>query len=175
MSPTVIAAIAQLGIGSIAQGVAALSPAARAERRQSRQDVKDLKANNFGYSEAEKQQKVATQLAAIRAQSQAAQDAMGRQQAASGGAQSGAAYAAQQKIASNAESQAGDQLGTVQALSEAKAQADRAAAMQRVAAQAARNRAAAKQVSDTTSKAIQTAMGGGGADLTGAIPIAKGG
>jgi len=175
MSPTVIAALAQLAVGAGAQTAAALSPAARAERKAVKQDIKNLKTGNFGLSEAEKSQRVAQQMDLIRAQSQASQDALSRQTAASGGMNSGAAFRAQQQIAQGAEQQAGEQGAIVQAMSQAKAQQERADALASVKAKAASNRQQAKNVSDMVAQAAQTAMGGGGKDMTEAYDIAGGG
>lgn len=140
-----IAQLAQMGVAAGAQIGAALSPAARQERKEIKKDISNLKQNNFGYSDAQKQQVVAAQLEQIRAQSNAAQDALNRQNAAAGGAQSGAYFKATQDLAKQAEQQSGVAAMNAQQQSDVLAAQQKADALARVTAKADKNKAAAQR------------------------------
>lgn len=169
--PVPIAAIAQLaslGVAGGAQLGAALSPAARQERKEVKKDIDALKKNQFGYSDAQKQQVVARQLEQIRAQSNAAQDALNRQNAAAGGAQSGAFFKATQDLAAQAGSQAGLAAMNAEQQSDVLAAQQKANALASVKAKAASNRAVAQQFAMKTSAQLPST------DLTSAAGIVGG-
>lgn len=111
------------------------SPAAVAQRKEFKKAREQLRAGNFGYTEAQKQQEGMSGAQQIAAQQAQVQADIARQQAAgtlSGGGATDARRALyQQALAANAQNAA-----NVQAASNAKAQYDYEAAQGRVDAQA---------------------------------------
>lgn len=163
--------IAEKASGLTRTFIADNTRAARAERQALKGDIRALKKDQLGYSEAEKNTALAAQLATLRAANSGTTDALNRQQAAQGGAQSGAYFKAIAQNNAATQGQAGVLGGQIQMASDQKAAQRRADIIARLAAKGAANREMANNNSQSG-----TITGGGaksGSNLTAAHDIAK--